>query len=107
MPLHFLPYFIVGREYYLSLLSPLAVNDKFVYAGVGIGSLCAIDIKNQEKSWQRSGRAIQRINSISLADGIIYCERDGAINAIEAESGTDLWEFAAPEPDWWILNPKL
>lgn len=97
----------VEDTYYLSPLSPLVVDEEVVYAGVGIGTLCAIDIKSQEKTWQRSGRAIQRINSISLADGIIYCERDGAINAIEAKSGNDLWEFAAPEPKWWILNPKL
>ena len=95
------------ETYYISPLSPLVVDKEFVYAGVGIGSLCAIDVKNQEKSWKRTERAIQRMNSISLADGIIYCERDGAINAIEAKSGTDLWEFAAPEPEWWILNPKL
>lgn len=97
----------VEDTYYFSPLSPLIVDEEFVYAGVGIGSLCAIDIKSREKFWQRSGRDIQRINSILLADGIIYCERDGAINAIEAKSGNDLWEFAAPEPDWWFLNPKL
>lgn len=97
----------VEDTYYFSPISPLVVDEEFVYAGIGIGSLCAINIKSQEKSWQKLSRAIQRINNISLADGIIYCERDGAINAIEANSGNDLWEFAAPEPDWWILNPKL
>ena len=97
----------VEDTYYISPLCPLVVDDEFIYVGIGIGSLCAIDLKSQEKSWQKLGRAIQRINSISLADGIIYCERDGAINAIEAKSGNELWEFAAPEPDWWILKPNL
>jgi outer membrane protein assembly factor BamB len=97
----------VEATYYISSLCPLVVNDELIYIGVGIGSLCAINIKSQEKSWQKLGRAIQRINSISLADGIIYCERDGAINAIEAKSGDELWEFAAPEPKWWILKPNL
>ena len=97
----------VEDTYYMSPLCPLVVNDEFIYVGIGIGSLCAIDIRSQEKSWQKLGRAIQRINSISLADGIIYCERDGAINAIEAQSGSDLWEFAAPEPDRWIFKPNL
>ncbi len=97
----------IEDTYYLSPLCPLVVDDEFIYIGIGIGSLCAINIKSQEKSWQKLGRAIQRINSISLADGIIYCERSGAINAIEAESGKELWEFAAPEPDWWILKPNL
>lgn len=97
----------VESTYYSSPLCPLVVDEKFIYAGIGIGSVCAINIETQETSWQKLGRAIQRINSISLADGIIYCERDGAINAIEAKSGNDLWEFVAPEPDWWIFNPKL
>ncbi|MEM7592632.1 MAG: PQQ-binding-like beta-propeller repeat protein [Cyanobacteria bacterium P01_A01_bin.83] len=100
-------HFQVEERYYFSPLSPLVVDKEFVYVGAGIGCLCAIDLKSQSKFWQRSGRAIQRINSISLAEGIIYCERDGAINAIEAKSGIYLWEFAAPEPEWWIFNPKL
>ena len=97
----------VEDTYYISPLCPLVVNEEFIYIGVGVGSLCAIDINSKQKLWQKSGRAIQRINSISLADGIIYCERDGAINAVEAKSGNILWEFAAPEPDWWILQPNL
>lgn len=97
----------IEDTYYISPLCPPVVDDESIYIGIGIGSLCAIDVDSQEKLWQKSGRAIQRINSISLADGIIYCERDGAINAIEAESGNELWEFAAPEPHWWILKPNL
>ena len=97
----------VENTYYFSPLCPLVVDEEFVYAGIGIGSLCAINIKSQEKSWQKLSRAIQRINNISLADGILYCERDGAINAIEAMSGNELWKFAAPEPDWWLLKPNL
>lgn len=99
--------FQVEETYYFSPLCPLIIDENFIYVGVGIGSLCAINIENQQKLWQKQGRAIQRINSISLADGIIYCERSGAINAIEAASGKDLWKFTAPEPDWWILKPNL
>ncbi len=37
----------------------------------------------------------------------VYCESQGAINALDAQSGEELWKFIAPDPDWWFFNPSL
>ena len=97
----------VEDKYYLMPFSPPAINDKFIYVGIYVGYLCAINIETQQKSWQKLEREYQQLNSITLANGIIYCERSGTINAIEAQSGKELWKFIAPEPNWWFLNPSL
>lgn len=96
----------VEDKYYLMPFSPPVIDDKFIYIGIYVGYLCAINIKTQQKSWQKL-ESYHQLNSITLADGIIYCERSGTINAIKAQSGEELWKFIAPEPNWWFLNPSL
>lgn len=97
----------VEDTYYLSPLCSPVVDDRFIYVGINVGCLCAINIETQQKSWQKSELGSQLLNSITMAGETIYCERLGAISAVEIETGKDLWKFAAPEPNWSVWKPKL
>ncbi len=99
--------FQVEDKYYLMPFAPPVINNKYIYIGIFVGYLCGINIETQQKSWHKLEREYQQLNSLTLADGILYCERSGAINALDAQSGKDLWKFIAPEPKWWFFNPSL
>lgn len=99
--------FQVEDKYYLMPFAPPVIDNKYIYIGIFVGYLCRINIETQQKSWQKLEREYQQLNSLTLADGILYCERSGAINALDAQSGKDLWKFIAPETKWWFFNPNL
>ena len=94
----------VEDQYSLMPFCPPVIDNKFIYVGISFGYLCAINIETQKKSWYKLEREYQQLNSITLSDEIVYCERSGAINALEAHSGKELWKFIVPEPKWWFLN---
>ena len=87
--------------------SPPVIDNKCIYVGLISGYLCGINIETQQKSWQKFKPKYLQLNSIVLADEIIYCESQGAINALDAQSGEELWKFIAPDLDWWFFNPSL
>lgn len=91
----------------ITRLSSLAILDEVLYVKDLGENFFAVDIRLGQEIWKAQNRQyIFANNFIATPDGL-YSAHIGALHALDLETGQELWKFIAPDPDLWLLKPKL
>jgi outer membrane protein assembly factor BamB len=85
----------VGRTDDVGASGGPTVTDDAVY--VGGEQLTAIDLASGEAGWA-AGVDRDSVSTPTVSDGVVVVVTDGALYAVDADDGDDLWRFAPDDP---------
>jgi eukaryotic-like serine/threonine-protein kinase len=89
----------------LPFLAP-AIHNGVAYIGGVFGYICAIDLQAQQQIWYKKTELTKFsginliLNNLIIADEVVYHWVPGTIEALDANTGQQLWQFAIPTPEY-------
>lgn len=89
----------------LPFLAPV-IHNGVAYIGGIFGYICAIDLQAQQQIWYKKTELTKFsginliLNNLVIADEVVYHWVPGTIEALDANSGQELWQFTVPTPEY-------